>query len=552
MTELEERLATLAEKDVEGDWAEVVTRAARRRRRVRRQKALLAVVAAVLLAVPTIAIATGNGDLLSLSSTEDVVPTAKSETSLGYAFGDELHLPGRPRARLANPVLAPFLGKETPLLIPSPDGRRILYNAWEHAKGHPEDGTPLLRVFDSATSRDVVLERGAQAAAWRADGRIAYEKALVPLYRNTAKGTTGGRIGHVVVRHSLDEPPVRWSRLPTEYIVHAWAGAHLIVSARTSNVFLGRQPAGGVYAFSGPGRVRRLPLGGFTAVSPDGRLVLGAAGAPDDFGERSRLRVVDAQSGRVRAELDLGRLRMPELGSGLRSGIGAGSWRRDTIILEIGLGEVSGLLVLRYREGQLSVEQVLRLNREVAEATGLQGPILIHFGQPVFVDEAAREFIVELTLLQTGDRPTSLFLTCDRISHHCRRGRSLEPLTKWAALVYNPSRPNAVRVPDVSGVNLRTARSMLHEVHLSAEHLNCRRCRADTSSSSNGRQRASTSRLARPWASVWSRRTGAVSGHHSGVGRSAAQRGSSRRDELHRVDEIGQPPPTEPNPKASE
>jgi hypothetical protein len=67
---------------------------------------------------------------------------------------------------------------------------------------------------------------------------------------------------------------------------------------------------------------------------------------------------------------------------------------------------------------------------------------VISFGQPVFVDAAAREFMAEVTLLQTDVRGTSLWLTCDRIARTCRRGRSIEPATRWAALVYNPSRPS--------------------------------------------------------------------------------------------------------------
>jgi hypothetical protein len=34
-----------------------------------------------------------------------------------------------------------------------------------------------------------------------------------------------------------------------------------------------------------------------------------------------------------------------------------------------------------------------------------------------------------------------MFLTCDRISKVCRKGPSLRPLTRWAVVVTNPSRP---------------------------------------------------------------------------------------------------------------
>jgi hypothetical protein len=441
-SELEKRLHALSTEDGDWeDWSELLRRGERERARTTRRRALVVAIALVVLALPTIAIAFGRGDFLAISLTDEDVPPPVSETKLGYSIGDELRLPGRPPAKLADSVLAPFLGKEAALVIPSPDGRRIAYHAWEEAAGEPEGGTPLLRVFDTETGHDAVLERGAQSLAWDGDGRLAYVKALVPEYRNSPEGTTGGRIGHIVVRRSLDEPPRRWTRLATEYVVHAWAARRLIVSVRVSNVFRGRQPAGGVYSFSGPHRSRRLPVADVLAISPDGRFLLGAAGPQDDFEERSRVRVVDVADGRVAAQLDLRRADRPEFAPGLRSGLTPGSWVADTIILEGGVGEASALLVLGYRAGRLVLEQVLKLTREVAEATGLRGPILFHFGQPVFVDSAAREFMAELTLLQTGDRGTSLWLTCDRIARSCRRGRAIEPPTRWAALVYNPSRP---------------------------------------------------------------------------------------------------------------
>jgi hypothetical protein len=389
-------------------------------------------VALAVLALPTIAIAFGRGEFLSISLTDEDVPPPVSTAKLGYTIGDELRLPGRPPAKLADSVLAPFLGKQAALVVPSPDGRQIAYHAWE---GGQERGTPVLRLFDTETGRDQVLERGAQGIAWGADGRIAYAKALVPQYENSPLGTTGGRIGHMVVRRSPDDDPVRWTSLATEYVAHAWAGRRLIVSVRASNVFRGRQPADGVYSFSGPRQSQRLPIAEVLAVSPDGRFVVGAA-ARDYFEDRSLVRVVGVANGRVAAELSLRRAGR----AGLQAGPGPGSWVGDTIIVEGRVGEASALLVLGYRDGRLVLDEVLRLTEEVAEATGLR-PNVVHFGQPVFVDSVAREFMAELTLLQTGVRGTSLWLTCDRIARSCRRGRSIEPPTRWAALVYNPSRP---------------------------------------------------------------------------------------------------------------
>jgi hypothetical protein len=161
-----------------------------------------------------------------------------------------------------------------------------------------------------------------------------------------------------------------------------------------------------------------------------------------DYSEdRSLVRVVDVSNGRVAAELNLRRGGQADLPRGVQAGPGPGSWVADTIIVESRVGPASALLVLRYRDGKLSFEDALRLNREVADATGLREPLVLNFGQPVFVDPVAREFMVELTLLQTGARGTSLWLTCERIARSCRKGRAIEPPTRWAARVHNPSRP---------------------------------------------------------------------------------------------------------------
>lgn len=428
-SELERRLHALRTDDGEWEnWSELLRRGDRQRARRTRRRALVLAFAVAVLALPTIAIAFGRGDLLSISLTEEDVPPPVGEAMLGYTIGDELRLPDRPSLMLADSVLAPFLGKRAALVVPSPDGRRIAYHAWEEEG--PEAGTPVLRVVDTATRRDEVLERGAQALAWGGDGRVAYAKALVPRYENSAKGTTGGRIGHVVVRESLEAPAVRWTSLPTEYVVEAWAGRLLIVSARSSNVFLRPQPESGVYAFSGPRRSRRLPVADVLALSPDGRFVIGAAGPPDNFTARSRLRVVATATGRVAAELDL-----------REGGYSSGSWVGQTIILGSGIGTARALVILSYDAGRLILGRALKLTDEITEATGLKPPLSLSFGRPVFVDAAAREFMVEVTLLEIGVRGTSLHLTCDRIAQTCRRGRSIEPPTTWASLVYNPSRP---------------------------------------------------------------------------------------------------------------
>jgi hypothetical protein len=459
------RLEAIGGVAAPGDWLEVVARAERHRSRTLRRRLVIAF-AVALLAVPTIAIATGHWNLFSLTATDEEIPLPEGEAKLGYVVGDELRLPGRPPAKLAKPVGA-YLGSQNPLVVPSPDGRTLVYHAWEaefdRRRGLLKSATNFLRVFDVASSRDRLLERGAAGVAWRRDGTLAYLRATEPELRNTLEHWKGARFGHVLVRRTPESRPVRWTSTEAAWVPLVWAGRELLVQSTIKGVHL---PGGvrrfpwGVWAFSGPGRVRPLGIHTLVAVSPDGRFAFGV-GSRD--GSPSLLRVVEPSTGRIAVSVDI-----DELPGAQKDGIERdllwlreGSWSGDTIIAASGSGSapfqfpldfnrpetlrqegVAGLTVLRYSDGKLSVERTLKLTGAVAEATGIRHRYsMFEFVHPIFVDSTARQFTSELRIIPNTGRSHFLFVTCDIEKERCRRGRLRKPFTTRAALVYNPSRP---------------------------------------------------------------------------------------------------------------
>ena len=464
MTELGKRLEALAEPR-EGNWLDVVARAERHRSRTLRRGLLIAV-AVVLLVVPAIAIATGHWQLFSLSATDEEVPLPEGEAKLGYVVGDEVHLPGRRPATLAAPVGA-YLSSEYPLVVPSTDGRTLVYHTWvwelDQRRGVLKRATNFLRVFDVDTGKDRLLERGAAGVAWRSDGALASMRATVPEFRNTLRGWRGGRFGHIFVRRSLDSAPVRWTTSEAAWVPLAWAGRELLAQSTISGVTL---PGGvqrfprGVWAFSGPGRGRPLAIDTLVAVSPDGRLALGVA-----FKNLSLriLRIVEPATGHTVVSVDRDELPgadKDEVDPFVLDTPREGSWSGDTIIAASGPGfaiggpidverpetlereGIAGLTVLRFSDGALSVERTLKVTGAVAEATGLQHRYsTFEFVHPVFVDRAARQFTSNVRVIPKSGRPHHFFVTCDIVEERCRRGRLRKPLSKVTALVYNPSRP---------------------------------------------------------------------------------------------------------------
>jgi hypothetical protein len=144
----------------------------------------------------------------------------------------------------------------------------------------------------------------------------------------------------------------------------------------------------------------------------------------------------------------------------LRRSGAPGDWSGDTIIMPTGLapGPVQDfpmgivlshhieVVVLRYADGKLAFEREVKLTRDVIRATGLRADeFYFGFRPPAFVDKAGRQFTAELlieNIVRNRQIQTKrVYLTCDLIEIRCRRGHSLEPLWRSAALVSNPSSP---------------------------------------------------------------------------------------------------------------
>ena len=154
-----------------------------------------------------------------------------------YAVGAKIFgLRGGP-ARLVSPPVAPLAGWLTPVAVPSPDRRYLAYNVWRELRHDDPDlswsdqgikpgdplATPSVRLYDSATQSDELLEEGAFSLAWRGDGALAYFKGAERDYRAGMPYA-----GHVVVRASVQAPPEVWSAERARYVVAAWAGRSLV------------------------------------------------------------------------------------------------------------------------------------------------------------------------------------------------------------------------------------------------------------------------------------------------------------------------------------
>ena len=406
MTEqLEERLAALRGELPRGDWLDVRRRVRRRRWR----KAGLVAVAATLAAIALVPLGVAGRivDLLAVESTEEELPRPAAAPP-PYVFGDRLYVNGRESA-LTQRLSAPLLGQDAHLAITSPGKDSIVYHAWRGPTGGP--GPALLRRHSVATGADEVLVRGAQSFAWRDDGAVAYMRS-----------ERAQDVGHVEVRSAADTRGARWTSALTGYVVRAWARETLLVEVRPSLLLRDTQPDAGIYAVDGPGTMRRLPISDLIAVSPDGRHAVGRW-RPNE-GPSRILRLVDVASGRTLSEV-----------RALNGSGGPGDWRGDRIVAVSTLLGKSSLVVLAV-DDELTVRETLALD----ESGGLSGYYGDSFQLPLFVSRD--EVVVSVSTIAKDEADTTVrFLTCDLGARRCRAGRALEPETRWAAVLTNPSRP---------------------------------------------------------------------------------------------------------------
>jgi hypothetical protein len=306
------------------------------------------------------------------------------------------------------PASAPLVGSEGPLAVPSRNGALLAYNTWRWARPidwhealgaqgiHSGDdlGTPTLRIRELDTGRDVALEPGSLAAAWRRSGAIAYVRGTHPEYRaNTPY------LREVVVRSSPRAAPRVWSDAPERYLVLGWAGRRLVVAQQ-------REGGGAdLLVYDGPGVVRPLATAaGLLAISPDGSTALIA----DDPAETAApaVRLVSVADGSERARLPLSSIVDPVTSAAVTWVDGPGDWTGERVVAS----SSTGLVVLRVRGGSVSTEQLLHVD----SATRPNGTLW----EPRFADGGERT-ILTWTDVSNGEETQSAQLVCDRFTRTC-------------------------------------------------------------------------------------------------------------------------------------
>jgi hypothetical protein len=315
--------------------------------------------------------------------------------------------PGEDGEHLANGVNATFIATLSPAAVPDPSqGSRIAYNAWERQG-------PVLRVLDTWTGDDRILDRGAFSVAWRIDGTLAYFKGQAEI------DLQGGELpfGHVLVRGSPDQRAVRWTEQAAQYVVAAWAADRLLVY----RIGEGRWPD--LLALEGPGQGRVVARdSALVAVSPDGDSAFLST-----YGETPpSVQVVDIGGRRRTARFSFGE-GAPAQARGTKWIVESGSWVGDLVVAKAS----QGLIVFRIGPGSIEIDQVLRLGG--AFPLGLFEPRL---------DPSGRRILAwaQLEELPRQPLPDTALVRCDRLTLRCVRG---QPVSAGLGLrlVYNPSQP---------------------------------------------------------------------------------------------------------------
>lgn len=366
---------------------------------------------------------------LSLAHTR----TLDAPPEMSVLVGTEL-VPGKGkangrRARLGggDEIIAALTGSLVPVAVESKDGSLIAYSSWRQmaqilpdepgqglVEGQPV-GMPSVRMYDSATRKDRVLENGAHSPALSLDGRLAYVRADDKLLKVNKEYT-----GKVVVGSAKGSSFEAWTTESARYFPYAWAGGTLLVYKALPD-----SEATDVYAFTGPGQSRLLAPEAFVvALSPDGSRVLVSVG-------RRVLEVVRISDGAVLASLELD-------GDGVAPAdapstphflMYSGSWRGDRVVANSDVG----LVVLNVEDG-IEIESVLATPQF---AHGLV--------EPVFTDDS---HVIGWADLAGGDRPVGknaepawdhALVSCDLAAASCTAGDA-RPARSWTRWIGNPSR----------------------------------------------------------------------------------------------------------------
>jgi hypothetical protein len=333
-----------------------------------------------------------------------VTVTRGRAAKVAYVAGNRAHgLPDRRGSvQLGSAVDATLVATLSPAAVLDPSRRRLGYNAW--VRRHP-----AIRVYEPATGRDRILDRGAFSLAWRADGAIAYAKTL----RMRLDPRRERPRGHVVVRADTSAPLVRWTERPGHYVVAAWARDRLLAY----RIPTAEQRWPDLLAFDGPGRARVLARSsGLVALSPDGgRALVTKYGASPPL-----VRVVSVSQGAEES-----RLRLNDDAQWITE---SGSWAGSLVTAKAD----PGLVVLRVGASRIEVEQVLGIDR-AAFPLGVFEPQA----------DAADDRIIAWAQRAQQSRstlPSATILSCHRLELRCIEGADVAAAGELRFIV-EPSRP---------------------------------------------------------------------------------------------------------------
>ena len=326
-----------------------------------------------------------------------------------WAVGNRVYGLGAERSgtRLSGPVHAPLTGTLSAAAALSPGNERLIaYNSFARKR-------PVLRLYDAARKKDVILDEGTYSFAWRSDGALAYFKGLRPRVNDPAR-----YLGHVVVRTTPQSRPARWTIRPGRYVVSAWAGDRLIVHELQEE-----WPA--ILAFDGPKRPRVL-------AEHDALIALSHDGARAVVTKQPRsapaVGLVDIATGRELAVFAFSDEVDPIAGQPINYVADSGAWAGDTVIAPV----TKGVAVFRVTGEEIALEELLSVHPEVFPL-GLSEPKS---------DATGRYFAAGAELQK---RPRAAFartglVECDRVERRCVFGRTA-PSFQPPRIVYSASRP---------------------------------------------------------------------------------------------------------------
>lgn len=350
---------------------------------------------------------------------DNAAPEVSGGAPAAFVAGDRLLRPNESPMALAAPAVGGLMGWLSPVAVPSPDQRHILYMSWTDQRVVDNDrsfsdqgiqtgdalGRPSIRLLDTESGEDRVFEDGAYSAAWGPQG-VAFFKGSTGDYQANTRF-----VGDIFVKSPLGESPTQWtSGRPDSYVVIAWARESLLAYR------VGEGEALDLLVFDAPGQMRMLAEdAALVALSPDGRnVVVNKRTRSGSFAE-----VVDVSTGAEIAKLDLAAAGLQYLGYG-------GSWAGELIAAE----SAPGVAVLQFDGTDLSLDREIRI-------PPTQAPMGVN---EVLLAEDASRIITWAPLPGQGnaDRGGYVYLECV-FGGGCTRSDVFDAKTFFA--VYNPTRP---------------------------------------------------------------------------------------------------------------